>query len=264
MNIQYVNPGFDAMIDSMMQFQTEDEAAYWSDSIFYFYPFLDKAHFKELGFAEKKRYLTDRLKQFYDEKVPLLNEKVEAYKAHRQKCRPQVEAAFTDAFGLDCREVFNDLRAEICLNPVSPRFLQERHFEIFYLNSENGAIGVSLHELVHFVWFYVWNQLFGDSYDEYERPGLKWILSEMVVECIMRDERLSAINPYFPREKGGCVYGYFQDMKIGERMALEEIEALYQKHDMQAFMRDGYQYCKDHEAAIRAHIAEAEKQFHGI
>ncbi|MFR5786273.1 MAG: hypothetical protein ACLUHE_03445 [Christensenellales bacterium] len=48
-----------------------------------------------------------------------------------------------------------------------------------------------------------------DNYDEYERPSLKWILSEMVVESVMRDERLSSINPYFPRENGGCVYPYF-------------------------------------------------------
>lgn len=261
MDIRYINPGYNAMIDSIMLFQTDGEASYWSDSIFYFYPYLDKQELKALDYEAKKRYLTNKMKGSYYENEPLLNKKVEAYNEYWQKCRPQVEAAFTDAFELNCHDIFNDMRAEICLNPVGPRFLEERYFQIFYLNSERGAIGVSLHEMIHFVWFYIWNQLYHDSYDEYERPNLKWILSEMVVECIMRDERLSTINPYFPREHGGCVYGYFQDMKINDRMALDVIEELYRQLDIRAFMQSGYQYCKDNEAAIRAHIAEAEKQF---
>jgi len=82
-----------------------------------------------------------------------------------------------------------------------------------YFNSERGAIGVVLHEIIHIVWFYVWNKIYGDSFDEYERPSLKWILSEMVVETIKSDERLSSINPYYPRENGGCIYPCFFDMK---------------------------------------------------
>jgi hypothetical protein len=40
----------------------------------------------------------------------------------------------------------------------------EHSFDIFYLNSEEGAIGEAIHEMIHFVWFYVWNKTFGDSY----------------------------------------------------------------------------------------------------
>lgn len=87
------------------------------------------------------------------------------------------------------------------LNPIEPRFLKEHCYDTFYLNSAKGAIGDGIHEIIHFIWFYVWNQLFGDNYDEYERPSLKWILSEMVVESVMRDERLSSINPVFPERK---------------------------------------------------------------
>jgi len=101
------------------------------------------------------------------------------------------------------------------MSPIAPRYLQERYFDVFYLNSEKGAIGSSIHEIIHFVWFYVWNQVFGDSYEEYERPSLKWILSEMAVESIMKDPRLSSINPYFPREEGGCIYPYFFDLRQG-------------------------------------------------
>ena len=82
----------------------------------------------------------------------------------------------------------------------------------------------------------------------------------MVVESIMRDERLSAINPYFPRENGGCVYGYFQDMIIDGKPILETLDALYRRHRMTDFMEVSYAYCQRFEKEIRHHICQAEKQ----
>lgn len=261
MNIFFCNPGVQAMIDSIMLFQTDDEVAYWADSIFYFYPSLNKEMFQTLSFEEKKKYISNEFTKIYKEQELILNQKVEAYNNHWNKYHIQIEEALSEAFQLDLKELFNDLRGEICLNPICPRFLKERYFQIFYLNSERGAIGISIHEIIHFIWFHVWNQVFHDSYEEYERPSLKWILSEMVVESIMRDERLSSINPYFPRENGGCVYEYFQDMEVNGKMVLDEIDGLYQCRDIKKFMQESYAYCKEHENEIRSHIEEAEKNF---
>lgn len=144
------------------------------------------------------------------------------------------------------------------MNPIEPRFLKERCYDTFYLNSERGAIGGGIHEIIHFVWFYVWNRLFHDSYAEYERPSLKWILSEMVVESIMKDERLSSINPYFPREQGGCIYPYFFDMKVDGALILDTLDAMYQTLTMEEFMRRSYAYCQKYEAEIQRHIEKAE------
>ena len=147
------------------------------------------------------------------------------------------------------------------MNPVGPRFLKEHYFDIFYKNSERGAIGISIHEMIHYIWFYVWNHHFGDDYSEYETPSLKWILSEMVVESIMSDERLSAINPYYPRENGGCVYGYFQDMIIDGKPILETLDKYYRGNGIHDFMEQSYRYCSAFEQEIRNHIREAEKEF---
>lgn len=247
------------MLDSFMLFQTDGETEYWSDSVFNFYPTVNRELFRSLTFAEKREYLAAELGKIYDGQEESLNQKVTACNLQWQRYRGQIEAALSDAFNTDVRPLFNDLRAEICLNPVSPRFLAEHRFEVFSFNSEHGAIGISIHEIIHFLWFYVWNKEFKDSYDEYERPSLKWILSEMVVESIMRDERLSSINPYFPRENGGCVYEYFWDMKADGRMVLDVIEELYQCGDMKKFMAESYAYCQKHEDEIRSHITEAEK-----
>ena len=93
------------------------------------------------------------------------------------------------------------MTANISLNPISPHFLKEQSFNVFYMNSEKGALGLSLHEVIHYFWFYVLNHHFDDSYGEYETPSLKWILSEMVVETIMSDERIKFFESIFSKRK---------------------------------------------------------------
>lgn len=258
MEVTFMNPGVDYMIQRIMEFQGEDESTFWSEPLYHFYPQLDKDYAVRLPFPERRNYIEQTLRTVYIELEDTINEKTDLYSRHWVNCKGQITDALSDAFGVHCSDLFNDLRCNVSMNPIQPRFLKERYFDIFYLNSERGAIGGSIHELVHFVWFYVWNRLFGDSYDEYERPSLKWILSEMVVESVMRDERLSSINPYFPREHGGCIYPYFFDMEIDGKLILDTLEAMYKSRSIEDFMRISYIYCQQHEAKIREHIRKSE------
>lgn len=258
MDITFVNPGVDYMIDRIMAFQTEDESVFWAKPLYHFYPQIDRAYAASLPFSERKNYIEGIMRAVYAELEDTINEKAVLYARHWVTCKAQITAALSDAFGVDCESLFNDIRCNLSMNPIEPRFLKERCYDTFYLNSEKGAIGGGIHEIVHFVWFYVWNRLFEDNYDEYERPSLKWILSEMVVESVMKDERLSSINPYFPREHGGCIYPYFFDMMADGKLILDTIDAMYRSQSMEDFMRNSYAYCKEHEAAIRAHIQKSE------
>lgn len=53
----------------------------------------------------------------------------------------------------------------------------------------------------------------------------------------VRDERLSSINPYFPRENGGCVYPYFFDMMVDGKPILDTLDAMYRSQNIEDFMR---------------------------
>lgn len=261
MNVKFTNPGFEYSIDSILLFQTEEATPYWSDALLYFYPQLKKEELQKRTLDGKKEYLLETLSEVYGDIKEELEEKVIQYNDHFSKYKGQIEDALSEAFEIDTRSICNDLTANITMNPVCPRFLKEHYFDVFYKNSERGAIGVSIHEIIHYIWFYVWNKNFNDSYDEYDTPSLKWILSEMVVESIMRDERLSSINPYFPRENGGCIYPYFQDMIVDNTLILDTIEQMYRNNSMVDFMKKAYQYCLRYETTIRSHIEEAEKEF---
>ncbi|MBQ6802875.1 MAG: hypothetical protein IJP05_07395 [Oscillospiraceae bacterium] len=261
MNITYKNPGYEYSIESIMLFQTDEQTPFWSDSVLYFYPQIDKTELEKRNFEEKKEYIYKVLEEVYGNIKDELESKIIRYNEHFQNYRSQIEDALSEAFELDSGLLFNDLTGNITMNPVCPRFLQEKYFDVFYLNSERGALGLSIHEVIHYFWFYVWNKHFGDGYEEYETPSLKWILSEMVVEAIMSDERLSLINPYFPREDGGCVYPYFFDMIINGKPVLDKISELYKNNSITDFMEASYAYCLENENAIRNHIKEAEKEF---
>ena len=259
MKLQYVNPGYEYMVRQILEFQREETSFFWAEPLFYFYPELDREYMQSLSMEEKKKYFEDVFGKIYQEKLPMIEEKIAAYSRHWEVCRPQIEEALSEAFEVDCSQIFNDLRCNISLNPIEPRYLQEHSFDVFYLNSERGAVGSAIHEIIHFVWFYVWHNLFGDGYEEYETPSLKWILSEMVVESVMRDPRLSSINPYFERSEGGCIYAYFFDMKAEGEYVLEVLDKMYREQPIHAFMKNSYTYCKKHEDEIRAHIQMAEQ-----
>lgn len=258
MELTFVNPGFEYMIHRIMDFQADDSSAFWTEPLFHFYPQLNKEYTNSLSASEKKEYIRNTLSAVYAEQENIINEKVVTYSRHWEKCKPQIVAALSEAFECDCSALFNDLKCNISLNPIEPRFLREHAFDIFWLNSEKGAIGAAIHEIIHFVWFHVWNQVFGDSYDEYESPSLKWILSEMIIESVMSDERLSSINPYFPRESGGCIYPYFFDMRVNGDLILDTLDEMYRTQSIADFMKNSYAYCLKYEDDIRAHIGRSE------
>ena len=57
----------------------------------------------------------------------------------------------------------------------------------------------------------------------------------------MKDERLSSINPYFPRENGGCIYPYFFDMYAGGRLILDTLDDMYKSMKIEDFMKNSYE-----------------------
>ena len=261
MNIIYKNPGYAHSMDSISLFLTGDETSFWSAPIFHFYPQLDKHTLMSLNGSDKQKYLNDVFGDIYEDLREEIDRKVICYNAYFQNHKSQIEEALSEAFDLDAGSIFNDLTSNVTLNPICPRFLKERYFDVFYMSSEKGALGLSLHEVIHYFWFYVWNSHFGDNYDEYETPSLKWILSEVVVETIMSDERLSSLNPYFPKENGGCIYPYFQNMIINGSPILDTIDTLYHRNSITDFMEEAYAYCLKYENEIRKHIEMEENAF---
>lgn len=247
------------MLNSIMAFQAEGEAAFWTEPLYHFYPQLDRVYASSLPFQERRAYIERTMLGVYASLEPEIERKTGLYSRHWEKYSAQISDALSEALGTDCARGYNDLVCNVSINPIEPRHLRERSFDMFYLNSERGALGESIHEIIHIVWFDVWHSLFHDSFEEYERPSLKWILSELVVEPIMGDRRLSSINPYYPREQGGCIYPYFFDMACGGELVLDTITRMYSEQPIDEFMQNSCAYFQKHEREIRSHIEAAER-----
>ena len=110
MDITFVNPGVDYMIRSIMLFQTEGEAEFWHEPLYHFYPQLDRVYAASLPFAERKNYIGRTMRAGYAKAEDAINEKAVLYARHWNVCKPQITAALSDAFGVDCASLFNDIR----------------------------------------------------------------------------------------------------------------------------------------------------------
>ena len=166
MKVTYKNPGFQHSINSILLFQAEKQTPFWSNALFFFYPQLSREEFEKYEPGRRKKCITDKLASVYQEILPEIEEKIVRYNEHFLECENQINDALSDAFETDTRVLFNDLIGYVGMNPICPRFLKEHYFDIFYKNSEKGALGMSIHEMIHFVWFHVWNHFFRDSYAE--------------------------------------------------------------------------------------------------
>lgn len=259
MHLKFVFGGVKHSVDTIMQFAKSCNTNFWREPFFHFYPDIERKKFDAMPDNKKYKYLTDYFSVFCDKNKTLLKEKLLKYNSYWQIYEPQVVTALQEAFGVDLSAVFNDLVCRTSFCPICPRYLDRNSFDNFYLESEKGALGTALHEIIHFIWFYVWHQNFGDNYAEYEAPHLKWILSEMAVEPIMRDDRLGGINPYYSDKS--CVYLYFYTMKIDGECILDTLYKMFKSMPMHDFMESGYKYCLRHEAEIRKHIKESENAF---
>ena len=256
MDLIYKYPGKEYSINSILEFQRDEQSAFWSEPLFHFFPNIDRELFKSFNYSQRVNYLNEFFNKFSMENEPHINEKIIKYNEIWKLYKSQIVDALEEAFEINLDNVFNNMVVYISFNPISPRYLDNDSFDVFFLNSERGALGISLHEIIHFVWFYIWNNHFNDNYEEYETPNLKWILSEMVVDSIMRDDRLKSINPYF--NDGGCVYSYFYTLKIDDEPILDILYDMYKKMPITDFMEKSYELCLIHELKIRKHIDENE------
>lgn len=256
MQLQFLFGGVEHSAKTILEFTKEEMTDFWREPFFHFYSDVDKEQYNKMSNDDRYKFLMDYFSAFYVKNQSLIEDKLSNYNSYWKSFEPQIAVALQAAFGTDLTDVFNDLVCHMSFCPICPRHLDKNTFDNFYLESEKGALGTALHEIIHFIWFHVWQQHFGDNPADYEAPHLKWLLSEMVVEPIMRDERLGTINPYYIHKS--CVYPYFYTMEIDGKPILDTLYEMLTSMPMHKFMETSYQYCIEHEAEIRKHIKESE------
>lgn len=107
--------------------------------------------------------------------------------------------------------------------PVFPRFLDNYQFCVGYKNITQ-AIETSAHEILHFLWFKKWKEVFPKiKRKEYERPYLTWRLSEIMDPIILQ------CHPQIKKMIRPRKWGYlsFENIKIGEVCMTDFFKNIY-------------------------------------
>ncbi len=115
----------------------------------------------------------------------------------------------------------------ISINPICPRFLDKYSFFINYRNTVRRSRETIAHEILHFLWFKKWKEVFPESEStEYESPHLVWRLSEVMAPIILQ------CNPKIEKLIQPTNWGYdsFKDLKIGDVGMSEYFAQLYMEN----------------------------------
>lgn len=257
MNLIWKQADFEKDIDFILELHKDGVPAFWADSLYYWYPDLDKKYCESLPENKRLKYLKTEMKKIFDALQPeikrAVNDCVIAWKPLASKLNDIYSVAF---FNNDVSKILNNIVGEFALNPVCPRYIKDSSFSVFYKQKPEHAIPTAFHEMTHFVWFHFWHEYFNDDITEYESPHLKWLLSEIVVETIMRNSKINDIC-----QQPQYAYSYFYNMGIDGRLLFDTMKMFYtHSKTLREFMEQSYKYVQSNEKELRAKINEAESR----
>ena len=246
-------------IEFILWILNSDMGNWWKKRLFEKYPEIDHEHYDALPASERDKYISDKLHAIAPARATIIADKIKAQNEYWTQNHKKLNDAFSDAFGCDVSKILNNITGRIGLDPICPRNIGASSFDMFYEYSADYMNETAVHEMTHFVWFHIWHEHFNDNPAEYDSPHIKWILSEMVVDVIVRN---SALVRFFGDldKKRDIVYSYFYDMEVAGRPILETLADMYRSaDDITNFMETAYKYVCENEPELRAKIAAAEK-----
>ncbi len=237
-------------IASILQFQTDKTSEYWRNRLFEIYPWLDKEKCADLAWKDREQYLISELSAYYDKIQLNLQNKLSISQNVWLKNKENINDIYSKVFDIDCHNLLNNIVAEISLNPICPRNLKQTSFSFFWASDDNNFMKTTLHEMIHFVWFHIWQKHFGDNEKEYESPSLKWILSEMMIDTFVKMTEIGTLYPEPYKQQPA--YKYFYSMNINDTPILMLLSEIKEKSDsIRQFMEVAYQFCLENEEAIQ-------------
>jgi len=128
-----------------------------------------------------------------------------------------------------CQSNFTSI-AYVNLNPIFPRYLQTKSFDVNVDASAQYVLQAGVHEIIHFLWFDIWKKQFPETKDfECEYPEKVWLISELAIDAIFRGSNLKKLLISKP------AYDYFYEEKINGKRLMLEIRKLYKNCSIKEF-----------------------------
>ena len=129
----------------------------------------------------------------------------------------------SDHFETTWPEDKQKITGAVTVLPVFPRFLDKYSFYVGHKDISK-MIETSAHEIVHFLWFKKWKEVFPEcKRSEYESPHLAWRLSEIIDPIILQCQ--PQIKELIKPTSWG--YSSFKEIKIGDLSMTDYFKKIY-------------------------------------
>jgi len=197
---------------------------------------------------EIKTITREFFEKLHQDKLKDLKSVAKKFQREWDKTGDELLTALSEIVEMKWPRNCKDMTAWVSLNPICPRFLDQKSFDIFWKFENSWMKRISVHEILHFIWFEKWKKVF-PRYDkrEFESPHLMWKLSEMVPLAILSDERLQKIFRHEP-----SVYDEWKSVSIGGKPLLGCIQEIYkERKSFEDFMKKSWKFVKKHEKELR-------------
>lgn len=247
--VKYVEKTLDEQIDSIKMFLSEpNEFSLHLVNYFNLTDYFNKTE------AEKNLLLQQRVGDFYHDNRDMLAKKVascqELWGKNEKFINSQFQTIFGEKFDLNCV-------ARVNFNPICPRFIESNEFDVNALDSDAGILETSLHEVIHFAWFKVWNKQFPNTtHADMNAPSLGWLISEIAVDPIFKNSELKS---YLVRNPA---YDSFYQEKMNGQNMMDVVNDLYVKSpSIQEFQKQMITLMKNKEQqTVNTQVQESERE----
>jgi hypothetical protein len=175
----------------------------------------------------------ERLKKFKEFLENLHETKKEEMLAAKEKVESEwskIEVSFLQAlsehFETEWPEDKKIITGFISANPMCPRFLSRYSFFVNYKKDFDGSREIIAHEILHFLWFKKWKEIFPEmKREEYESPHLAWRLSEIMDPIILQCH--PKIKELIKPKQWGYSTSAFKNSKVGDVNMTEYFKKIY-------------------------------------
>jgi len=205
-------------------FIKEDESGRWLEIFSKRYPELVKElrdiTDKKIGHIICKKF-AEKSHQINEKEISLMRD---AFQTEWKKIEADFLSVLSEYFETTWPKEKSEIAGKVTVLPVFPRHLDKY---IFYVGHQNvpRMIETSAHEIVHFLWFKKWGEVFPEiPKREYNSPYLVWRLSEIIdpiiLQCHPKIKEL--IKPK------GWGYSSFKEIKIGDLGLTDHFKMVYE------------------------------------
>lgn len=234
-------------LPSINYFLKPTENSDWRNKVLYKHPPLRDKLKNIKNEIERKQIIREYFQDFQSMHKPNFINSKEKFQKEWDKINDKLMTELSNVLEIEWPKRDKEIIAFVGPNPVCPRYIKQRAFDIYYNFSLDMMKNVSTHEVLHFLYFEKFKKIFPRiSEKKFDGPYIEWELSEIVPKAILSDKRIQKIIPHKP-----SVYDSYKKIIINKRPLLKYIDKFYNSgKSFEDFIKESYDFVKKHKKII--------------